>query len=186
MDGKNLRGAHRPDGRQTQLVSVVDHTHRLILTQTEVVEGNEIAAFVTALELLPELRGCLVTADALHTQRGHAENAAASGNNISRWIALRSSMKHFHPRHRSRLRQSGDNFSGFHRARISATRQHYAYRRVRAEAQRGDHLRLQAVDRGALLSMIDEVIAKNAAVIAEKGIDRSFSPLMGEVMKALR
>src|SRR3954447_17338936 len=72
-------GAHRPDGQQTQLVSVVDHTHRLILTQTEVVEGNEIAAFVTALELLPELRGCLVTADALHTQVGHVAYLAGRG-----------------------------------------------------------------------------------------------------------
>ncbi|HEY4603967.1 MAG TPA: ISAs1 family transposase [Blastococcus sp.] len=79
VDGKNLRGAHRPDGQQTQLVSVVDHTHRLILTQTEVVEGNEIAAFVTALELLPELRGCLVTADALHTQVGHVAYLAGRG-----------------------------------------------------------------------------------------------------------
>src|SRR3954447_12767845 len=79
VDGKNLRGAHRPDGQQTQLVSVVDHTHRLILTQTEVVEGNEIAAFVTALELLPELRGCLVTADALHTQVGRGAHLAGRG-----------------------------------------------------------------------------------------------------------
>jgi DDE_Tnp_1-associated len=40
VDGKNLRGAQQPDGQQTQLVSVVDHTHRLILTQTEVVGGK--------------------------------------------------------------------------------------------------------------------------------------------------
>ena len=42
------------------------------VTQTEICDGNEIAAFVTALETLPQLRGCLITADALHTQRGHA------------------------------------------------------------------------------------------------------------------
>jgi hypothetical protein len=51
----NLRGARQPGGQQTKLVCVV-----------EVVDGNEIAAFVTALDLLPELRGCLITADALH------------------------------------------------------------------------------------------------------------------------
>jgi predicted transposase YbfD/YdcC len=79
VDGKNLRGAHQPGGQQTKLVCVVDHTHRLVLTQTEVVDGNEIAAFVTALEGLPELRGCLITADALHTQTTHVAYLAGRG-----------------------------------------------------------------------------------------------------------
>jgi predicted transposase YbfD/YdcC len=79
VDGKNLRGAHRPGAQQTKLVCVVDHTHRLVLTQTEVVDGNEIAAFITALDLLPELRGCLITADALHTQTGHVTYLAGRG-----------------------------------------------------------------------------------------------------------
>ena len=79
VDGKNLRGAHQPGGQQTKLVCVVDHTHRLVLTQTEVVDGNEIAAFVTALELLPDLRGCLITADALHTQAGHVTYLSGRG-----------------------------------------------------------------------------------------------------------
>jgi predicted transposase YbfD/YdcC len=79
VDGKNLRGARQPDGQQTKLVSVIDHTHRLVLTQTEVDDGNEIAAFVTALDTLPQLRGCLITADALHTQRGHADYLAGRG-----------------------------------------------------------------------------------------------------------
>jgi predicted transposase YbfD/YdcC len=79
IDGKNLRGARHRDGQQTQLVSVIDHTHRLVLTQTEVVDGNEIAAFITALDTLPGLRGCLMTADALHTQRGHADYLLGRG-----------------------------------------------------------------------------------------------------------
>jgi predicted transposase YbfD/YdcC len=79
VDGKNLRGAHQPGGQQTKLVCVVDHIHRLVLAQTEVVDGNEIAAFVTALELLPDLRGCLVTADALHTQTGHVTYLTGRG-----------------------------------------------------------------------------------------------------------
>lgn len=79
VDGKNLRGARQPDGQQTKLVAVIDHAHRLVLTQTEVAGGNEIAAFVTALDSLPQLRGCLVTADALHTQRGHAEYLLGRG-----------------------------------------------------------------------------------------------------------
>jgi glutamyl-tRNA(Gln) amidotransferase subunit E len=46
-------------------------------------------------------------------------------------------------------------------------------------------LGLGVVDKDELVAMIDGVIARNASVIAEKG-ERSFSPLMGEVMKALR
>ncbi len=79
IDGKNLRGARRPDGQQTKLVAVIDHTDRLVLTQTEVIDGNEIAAFVTALDTLPGLRGWVITADALHTQRGHADYLLGRG-----------------------------------------------------------------------------------------------------------
>jgi predicted transposase YbfD/YdcC len=79
VDGKSLRGARLSDGQQTKLLSVIDHAHRLVLTQTEVVDGNEIAAFITALETLPQLRGGLITADALHTQRGHAEYLLGRG-----------------------------------------------------------------------------------------------------------
>jgi hypothetical protein len=79
IDGKNLRGARLSDGQQTKLLAVIDHTHRLVLTQTEVCDGNEIAAFITALDNLPGLRGCLVTADALHTQRGHADYLLGRG-----------------------------------------------------------------------------------------------------------
>jgi len=43
------------------------------------VEGNEIAAFVTALELLPDLLGYLITADALHTQAGHVAYLTGRG-----------------------------------------------------------------------------------------------------------
>jgi glutamyl-tRNA(Gln) amidotransferase subunit E len=46
-------------------------------------------------------------------------------------------------------------------------------------------LGLGVVDKVELVAIIDEVIARNASVIVEKG-ERSFSPLMGEVMKALR
>lgn len=79
VDGKTLRGAVGPDGSQAKLVSVIDHRRGLVLTQTEVVEGNEIAAFVTALNTLPCLRGWLITADALHTQRSHATYLLARG-----------------------------------------------------------------------------------------------------------
>ena len=79
VDGKTLRGARAPDGSQAKLVSVIDHRRGLVLTQTEVAEGNEIAAFVTALDTLPVLRGWLITADALHAQRSHADYLLGRG-----------------------------------------------------------------------------------------------------------
>ena len=79
VDGKTLRGARGPDGHQTKLVSIIDHRRGLVLTQTEVADNNEIAAFVTALDTLPHLRGWLVTADALHAQRSHADYLLARG-----------------------------------------------------------------------------------------------------------
>ena len=71
-DGKTLRGARQPDGTQTKLVSVYDHAHCLVLTQTPVIDGDEIAAFTTALAALPDLHEVVITADALHCQREHA------------------------------------------------------------------------------------------------------------------
>src|SRR3954467_1953102 len=71
-DGKTLRGARGPDGAQVKVFGVYDHAHSLVLTQTAVVGGDEIAAFTTALATLPDLQEVVVTADALHCQREHA------------------------------------------------------------------------------------------------------------------
>lgn len=79
VDGKTLRGARGPDGARAKLLSVIDHRRGLVLTQTEVVDGNEIAAFITGVDTLPHLRGWLITADALHTQRSHATHLLARG-----------------------------------------------------------------------------------------------------------
>src|SRR4051794_23132288 len=71
-DGKTLRGSARPDGSQTKLFCLYDHASQLVLTQTPVRDGDEIAAFTTALSALPDLHGMVITADALHCQRAHA------------------------------------------------------------------------------------------------------------------
>jgi predicted transposase YbfD/YdcC len=71
-DGKTLRGARSPDGAQVKVFGVYDHAQHLLLTQTAVVDGDEIAAFTTALATLPDLQEVVVTADALHCQREHA------------------------------------------------------------------------------------------------------------------
>jgi predicted transposase YbfD/YdcC len=72
FDGKNLRGAGTGTGGQAKLAAVFDHAHGLVLAQAEVADGAEPAAFIPALEILPDLRGVLITADALHCQRAHA------------------------------------------------------------------------------------------------------------------
>src|SRR4051812_49994478 len=79
VDGKTLRGSIGLDGQPTKLVCVYDHAHRLVLTQTAVVAGDEITAFSAALAILPFSTDVLVTADALHRQRAHADFLAARG-----------------------------------------------------------------------------------------------------------
>src|SRR3954463_2337057 len=79
VDGKTLRGSIGLDGQPTKLMCVYDHAHRLVLTQTGGVAGDEITAFSAALAPLPFSTNVLVTADALHCQRAHADFLAARG-----------------------------------------------------------------------------------------------------------
>jgi predicted transposase YbfD/YdcC len=73
VDGKTLRGTRTAGGPPTQLFAAYDHRHALVLTQAAIVGADEVAAFATTLDTLPGLHEVLVTADALHTQRGHAD-----------------------------------------------------------------------------------------------------------------
>jgi predicted transposase YbfD/YdcC len=73
VDGKTLRGVRYGAGEQAKLVTVFDHAHRLVLAQAEVTDGDELAAFPAVLDALPDLRETVVTADALHCQRSHAD-----------------------------------------------------------------------------------------------------------------
>src|SRR4051812_48424692 len=81
-DGKTLRGAHQPDGSQTKLFCLYDHAHQLVLAQTPVLDGDEIAAFTPALAALPDLSGVVITADALHCQRAHAGGCMSAAGTI--------------------------------------------------------------------------------------------------------
>ena len=72
VDGKSLRGAVQDDGRPVHLLAALTHTERVVVAQAEVDhKENEIVAFRPMLAPL-DLCGCIVTADALHTQREHA------------------------------------------------------------------------------------------------------------------
>ncbi|MFC8845817.1 MULTISPECIES: ISAs1 family transposase [unclassified Micromonospora] len=82
IDGKTLHGARRGDGRQVHLLSALDTTTGIVLAQVTVdTKSNEIPAFAPLLDaveaVLGTLAGVLFTADALHTQTGHAGEVTA-------------------------------------------------------------------------------------------------------------
>lgn len=73
VDGKTVRGSRQKDGRPVHLLSAVSHLTQRLLNQIPIAEkSNEIPAFRPLLEALP-LRGVVVTADAEHCQRAHAQ-----------------------------------------------------------------------------------------------------------------
>jgi predicted transposase YbfD/YdcC len=73
FDGKTVRGAYGSDGTQLHLLSAMVHAEGAVLAQQRVPtdKTNEITQVRPLLERL-DLKGVVVTADALHTQRGHA------------------------------------------------------------------------------------------------------------------
>jgi predicted transposase YbfD/YdcC len=73
VDGKTTRGARADDGTQVHLLAAFDPACGVVLGQTQVDgKSNEITAFAPLLDRL-DLTDVLLTADALHTQRGHAD-----------------------------------------------------------------------------------------------------------------
>jgi predicted transposase YbfD/YdcC len=78
VDGKAVRGA-QAHGARIHLVSLVTHRTALVLGQVAVAEkSNEIPA-ARALLTGRDLQGCLITLDALHTQRATARLILAQG-----------------------------------------------------------------------------------------------------------
>jgi predicted transposase YbfD/YdcC len=78
VDGKAVRGAIDADGNQTRLLAASTHDDSLVLGQVEVgAKSNEIPMFAPLLKGLAaagvDLREAVITADALHTQRSHAD-----------------------------------------------------------------------------------------------------------------
>jgi predicted transposase YbfD/YdcC len=75
VDGKAMRGTRRAsaDGQPVHLLAALDQRCGAVLGQVRV-DGktNEITRFAPLLQPL-DLAGCVITADALHTQREHAE-----------------------------------------------------------------------------------------------------------------
>jgi hypothetical protein len=82
VDGKTLRGARLPEGRQVHLLSALDTSTGIVLAQITVdAKSNEIPAFTPLLnaveKILGNLAGVLFVADAMHTQTDHAQQITA-------------------------------------------------------------------------------------------------------------
>ena len=76
VDGKTLRGSGLAVGPGRHLLAALDHTRGVVLGQVDVeAKTNEIPMFATLLDRV-DLAGAVVTADAMHAQRGHAEYLA--------------------------------------------------------------------------------------------------------------
>lgn len=73
VDGKSLRGARGDDGRPVHLFAAMVHGEGTVIAQREVDhKTNEITALRPLLDDV-DIGGAVVTADALHAQRDHAE-----------------------------------------------------------------------------------------------------------------
>ena len=79
VDGKTARGARTGEGRAVHLLAALDHADGVVLGQ-RVVDGksNEITAFAPLLDGI-DITDVIITADALHTQREHADYLLAAG-----------------------------------------------------------------------------------------------------------
>ncbi len=79
IDGKTARGARVGDGRAVHLLAALEHAGGVVLGQ-RVVDGktNEITEFAPLLDGI-DITDTIVTADALHTQRQHAEYLIGRG-----------------------------------------------------------------------------------------------------------
>nr|WP_241839674.1 ISAs1 family transposase [Streptomyces sp. CB02058] len=74
VDGKSLRGAAKAKGRKIHLLAALEHTTGLVLAQLDIGENtNEITCFKPLLDTVADLAGTVVTSDAMHTQREHAD-----------------------------------------------------------------------------------------------------------------
>jgi predicted transposase YbfD/YdcC len=73
VDGKRVRGSGNGNLEARHLLAAVDHAHAVVLAQREVgCKTNEITEFAPLLDGL-DLTNAVVTADALHTQKAHAD-----------------------------------------------------------------------------------------------------------------
>ena len=79
VDGKTLRGSASGGEPGDHLLAALDHAHGAVLGQVEVgAKTNEIPMFPVLLDRI-DITGAVITADAMHAQRGHATYLAGRG-----------------------------------------------------------------------------------------------------------
>jgi predicted transposase YbfD/YdcC len=79
VDGKTARGSRHHDLSGVHLLAAFDTGTGVVLGQARVdAKSNEITAFGPLLDRI-DITGVIVTADALHTQRGHADYLIGRG-----------------------------------------------------------------------------------------------------------
>ncbi|MGW7426184.1 ISAs1 family transposase [Streptomyces sp. NPDC054813] len=73
-----MRGS-RTDGTAVHLLAAALHACQTVIAQRQIAaKSNEIPALAPLLNRI-DLRGVVVTADAMHTQRAHAEHVITAG-----------------------------------------------------------------------------------------------------------
>jgi predicted transposase YbfD/YdcC len=73
VDGKRVRGSGSDTAEPRHLLGALDHAHGVVLAQRDVgCKTNEITEFAPLLDGV-ELSGAVITADAMHAQRAHAD-----------------------------------------------------------------------------------------------------------------
>ena len=79
VDGKTLRGSAHGSAGGRHLLAALDHARGAVLGQVEVgAKTNEIPLFTTLLDRV-DIQDAVVTADAMHAQRDHAEYLTGRG-----------------------------------------------------------------------------------------------------------
>lgn len=75
-----MQGANNGKGTRVHLISALNQESHAVLAQVSVNEKtNEITAFPVLLDHFMDLKGVVVTADALHTQTSHTRYLAQRG-----------------------------------------------------------------------------------------------------------
>lgn len=79
VDGKAVRGSRTGEQTAVHLLAAVLHEGQAVISQQQIAaKSNEISAFGPLLERL-DLRGYVITADAMHTRTSHAAHVSVRG-----------------------------------------------------------------------------------------------------------
>jgi predicted transposase YbfD/YdcC len=100
LDGKTLRGARSRSHRAPALMGCIEHATGVVLGQVDIADtDHELGQFSVLLDQIGDIDDVVVTADALHTQRGHAEYLRSKGAHFV--FTVKGNQKRLHQQLRS-------------------------------------------------------------------------------------